>query len=487
MALTSRAHIAALGIALGLASCASRRHAITDSFADLAGRDQSVDAWRGRSAYFVVTDRYANGDSSNDNANGFNSNLADPSAWHGGDFAGLASKLDYIAGMGFTALWITPVITQHSVDGYHGYYGWDWRRIDGHLGDMKKLASLVKAAHARGIAVLIDTVANHTGRYDDHAPSFPERSMYHHNGDITDWNDPKQLENFDLKGLNDLDQDNPRVRRALLDHVRWLLASTGADGLRVDTVKHVPATFWLDYAKAASVFTLGEVLDGDVHHVAPYSHALDATLDYPLYYRIKDVFARGQSARALASLFAEDSAYRDPLLNGVFVDNHDQPRFPCNAAAGKSAAEREQDLRLALAFSFTVRGIPILYYGTEQGLTSCANNREDMVRFDANAPLYKYVAQLNKARNRALKLGPQLERWQDDTAYAFERESGDSVALVTFNLGAEARAITMQHMHAPAGTLLIDAMGGAASVRIGKDLSVTVTVPARSVLILTAN
>jgi alpha-amylase len=473
----SRVSIAA--VVLGLIGCAGQ--------AKLSGPSRHASDWRGKSIYFVVTDRYANGDSSNDNADGFPSHLADPNAWHGGDFAGLASKLDYIAGMGFTALWITPVIMQNHAQGYHGYYGWDWRRIDGHLGDVKQLASLVEAAHARGIAVVIDTVANHTGRYDYRSPSFPDRTMYHHNGDITNWNDPKQLERFDLKGLNDLDQDNPKVRGALLDHVRWLLASSGADALRVDTVKHVPISFWVDYAAAASVFSLGEVLDGDVRHVAPYSHVLDATLDYPLYYRIKDVFARGQSARALARLFAEDRAYRDPLLNGVFVDNHDQPRFQCNAQADKSAAEREQDLRLALAFSFTVRGIPILYYGTEQGLTSCSDNREDMSRFDPDAPVYRYVAQLNRARNRALKLGPQIERWQDDTAYAFERESGNSVALVTFNLGLTERTITMRHLHAPAGTVLTDALGGAASVRIGKDHSVTVTVPARSVLVLTAN
>jgi alpha-amylase len=458
--------------------------AVAVVFSGCAGRAK-VD-WHGRSIYFVVTDRFADGDPRNDDAGGFASNRADPQAWHGGDFRGLTEHLDYIAGMGFTGLWITPVVEQHDAHGYHGYYAWDFRHIDAHLGDLRDLAALVKAAHARGIAVMIDTVANHTGRYDYRAPSFPERGMYHHNGDIKNWDDQKQLENFDLKGLNDLDQDDPRVRKALLEHVRWLVASAGADALRVDTVKHVPITFWVDYAAAAGVFTIGEVLDGDVQHVAPYAHALDATLDYPLYYRIKDVFARGESARQLGEVFAQDGAYRDARTNGVFADNHDQPRFPCTIPTTASAAERDVDLRLALAFTFTVRGIPILYYGTEQGLSGCANNREDMVRFDVKAPLYEYVARLNKARNAALRRGAQMERWRDDTMYAFERASGDSVALVTFNLGNSARTITMQHLSAPAGTVLTDAMGGTATATIAGDRSVTITAPRRSVLILTA-
>ena len=432
--------------------------------------------WAGRSIYFVVTDRFANGDRGNDDPDGFVANRADDKAWHGGDLQGIIDHLDYIAGMGFTGLWITPVVRQHDEHAYHGYWAWDFRAIDPHLGDLGKLRELVAKAHARGIAVMIDTVANHTGRYDYRAKSFPDAAYYHHHGDITNWNDPVQLETYDVSGLNDLDQANPTVHRELLDDVRWLVKESGADGLRVDTVKHVPRTFWAEWAKAAGVFTIGEVLEGRPAFVGAYTHELDAVLDYPLYFAIASVFGKGGSARELGKVFAEDGAYTHPLLDGVFVDNHDQPRFLC-AAQGDEAR-----LRLALAFAFTARGLPILYYGTEQSFGDCKANRQDMFdAFDSSKPLYRYIAQLNaiRAATPALRIGSQTERWQDDTAYAFERTSGDSHALVVINLGAEPRTLALHHLHA-AGAVLHDRLGHAGDLSIAGDGSATLTIPAHS-------
>ncbi len=474
-------------LAFLLAGCPASKPAVLDApVADTSVADAPpagpVD-WRGRSIYFVVTDRFANGDATNDNADGYAANLGDKAAWHGGDFQGLIDRLDYIAGMGFTGIWITPVIAQHDGHAYHGYWGWDWSRIDPHLGDDGKLRELVAAAHAHGIAVMIDTVANHTGRYGYTSPSFPDAAMYHHNGNITDYTNATQVENNDLGGLNDLAQENPTVRERLLDHVRWLLATSGADGLRVDTVKHVPRSFWADWQAAAGVFSIGEVLTGNVDDVAPYSHILSATLDYPLWFALHDVFAKGGSARQLGTVFAKDTAYTDPLLEGVFVDNHDQPRFLCDATGDK-----QQQLRLALAFAFTARGLPILYYGTEQGFASCTDNRQDMfAAADPGAPLYRYIADLNRIRAtcEALRTGLQRERWQDDTAYAFEREVGTSAAVVAFNLSNAARTLPLQHLHAPAGTVLHDALGSGATATIGADGTLAVAVPAHGVVILT--
>ena len=118
----------------------------------------------------------------------------------------------------------------------------------------------------------------------------------------------------------------------------------------------------------------------------------------------------------------------------MFVDNHDQPRFLCDANGATPEAKVAQ-LRLALAFAFTTRGLPMLYYGTEQGFGSCTDNRQNMFdRADPTAPLYSYIARLNEIRaaSAALRTGVQRERWQDGTAYAFERE-GASAALVVFN------------------------------------------------------
>jgi len=432
-------------------------------------------SWRARSVYFVMTDRFANGDPGNDRANGFGGQ------WHGGDLRGLIERLDYIAGMGFTGLWITPVVEQHNDYAYHGYHGWDFSTVDGHLGDIATLRELVREAHARGIAVMIDTVANHTGHYDYQARSFPDPAMYHHNGGISDWNDPQEVEDHDLAGLNDLDQDHPAVHQGLIDHVRWLVAASGADGLRVDTVKHVPATFWKEWNAAAGVYTVGEILDGSVPKVAAYSYQLDASLDYPLFFAIRDAFAHGGSARALGGVLAQDSAYSDAMLAGVFVDNHDQPRFLCEAGGS------QEKLRLALAFAFTTRGVPIVYYGTEQGFGDCGNNRQDMFgRYDAGAPLYAWIAKLNAARasTPALRGGLQYEHWQDDTAYAFERVDGDSVAVAAFNTSGGTRTLALGNLHVAAGTTLRDALGGTATATVSGSGGVSVTIPARSVLLL---
>lgn len=485
----ARLHVRAL-LVLALAGCpAANQVALDGAPAPDASHDAGSAApidWHGRSIYFVVTDRFANGDVGNDAADGYAADLADPKAWHGGDLRGVIDRLDYIAGMGFTGIWITPIIEQHDAHAYHGYWGWDWSRVDGHLGDLATLHELVQQAHARGIAVMIDTVANHTGRYSYASPSFPDYAMYHHNGNITNYADPVQLENNDLSGLNDLAQEVPAVHDRLLDHVRWLVGEVGADGLRLDTVKHVPKTFWSDYVAAAGVYTVGEVLDGSVDNVAPYSHVLAATLDYPLYYAIQNVFAKGGSARQLGDVLAKDSAYSDARLEGVFIDNHDQPRFLCSANGATDAAKLEQ-LRLALAFALTVRGIPILYYGTEQMLRSCTNNREDLFQSaDPAASLYSYIARLQQARagSAALRGGAQRERWQDDTAYAFEREAEGSVVVVGFNLSNAARTLPLQNLHAPAGTVLHDALGTGATATIDASLHLALAVPPRSVVVM---
>ncbi len=458
---------------------------------DAAGGDAPGDAapegvldWRGRSIYFVVTDRFANGDCTNDDAGGFVTDLANPRAWHGGDFQGLIDRLDYIAGMGFTGIWITPVIAQHHAHAYHGYWGYDWSRIDPHLGDAAKLRELVAKAHAKNIAVMIDTVANHTGRYNFTTPTFPDAAMYHHNGNITDYNNPAQVENNALSGLDDLAQENPAVRAKLLEHIDWLARESRADGFRVDTVKHVPKPFWTEWRAAAKLFSMGEVLSGGVEQVAPYSHVLDATLDYPLYYAMQSAFAKGGSMRQLGNVFAKDAQYADVQLGGTFLDNHDQPRFLCDA----TVADKQARLRIALAFQFTARGLPILYYGTEQGFGSCSDNRQDMLSVaDTNAPLYQWIAKLNRIRasTEALRTGVQRERWQDDTAYAFEREVGTSAAVVAINSSNNVRILPLQNLHVPAGTVLTDALGSGATFVVDAELNLAVRVPAHGVVILT--
>ncbi|GCE24468.1 alpha-amylase family glycosyl hydrolase [Dictyobacter kobayashii] len=452
---------------------------VTLSPARLARAHTATD-WTSRSIYFIMTDRFSDGDTSNDNYGGFNSNTSDPTAWHGGDFQGIINHLDYIKNMGFTAIWITPVVMQHDDHAYHGYWGYDFYSIDGHLGTMSDLQQLVSQAHSRNIWVMLDVVANHTGYYNYNTPTFPDYVDYHHNGNITDYNNQWDVENEDVAGLNDLDQSNSYTRSTLLSNINWLVNTTGVDGLRVDTVKHVPKDFWGAYAQSAGTFTMGEVFNGDPAYVGDYTHYLDAVLDYPMYYTIHDVFGQNQSMQNIHNRYSSDYQYRDPLTNGLFIDNHDVDRFLCDASGNPSATwDKWPQLEMALSFTFSSRGIPIMYYGTEQGFSGCADpaNREDMFNsFSTTGTLYNYIAKLNYARNSnpALQNGTQLEKWVDDTFYSFEREEGSNDVLVAINNSWGSRTVTIPNLdNFSNGQTLHDELTGTAYTLSGNSITLT--------------
>jgi alpha-amylase len=392
-----------------------------------------------------MTDRFANGDPSNDDWDGFAADRTNPRGWWGGDFQGIIDNLDYIRGMGFDAIWITPVYRQRKDGSYHGYWPWDFFDVDGHFGTMDDIRRLREELHARGMLLMIDVVANHTGDFtyapanyfERAAPPFDNPEWFHTHGDVQDYSNQWWVENGEIGGgLDDINQDNPEARAALLDSVRWLREQTGADGLRLDTVKHVPLRFWRPYVEAAGVFTLGEVLHGGVDYVSAYQAVIPGLVDFPLYFVIERVFARHNSMLQLQELFARDDAYPRPDLLAPFVDNHDTPRF-LNSAGGVNDESLAQ-LRAALVLAFTCRNMPVLYYGTEQAFSGAMDpeNREMMV-FDPEAPLYGFIARLNALRAEfpALRSGTRRELFASHTVYAYERagEGLEPVVVVVSN------------------------------------------------------
>ncbi|MBN2910103.1 alpha amylase [Polycladomyces sp. WAk] len=423
--------------------------------------------WQKKSIYFIMTDRFSDGDPSNNNYGGFASDKSDPRKWHGGDFQGIINQLDYIKGMGFNAIWITPVTMQKSANAYHGYWTYDFYSVDGHLGSMAKLQELVQTAHSKGISVMLDVVANHTGDFQPGsyaAPPFDKHDWYHHNGDVQDWNDQWWVENGDVAGLDDLNQENPATAAELKNWIRWLVQTTVVDGLRVDTVKHVPKWFWRDFDAAANTFTIGEVYSGDPAYVADYTNYLDAVLDFPMYYTIKNVFGHDQSMYQIRDRYADDWRYQNKFTNGLFIDNHDVPRFLSDATGRPGASwDKWPQLKAALGFIFTSRGIPIVYQGTEQGFSGGNDpyNREDMV-FNPNHELYKYIAKLNSIRNAhpALQDGSQEEKWVDDTFYAFQRSKNGDEVVVMINNSWNSQTRTIPNLsNLPDGTVLYNRMG----------------------------
>lgn len=401
-----------------------------------AGRPS--DRWLGQSLYFVITDRFANGDAASDAVPGWPITPNDPAGWHGGDFAGLQAALPDIASMGFSGVWITPVIEQHHAHGYHGYWGWDFEKVDPHLGDEASLASLADALHARGMRFMVDTVVNHTGPYGRSCPSFPNAADYHRLGTITDYGDPNQVENGDLAGLPDLAQENASVAERLERQTAWLLRVTKADGLRLDTAKHVPRWYLERWGRAAGTFVLPEVLDGDATTVAGYAQLLGSALDFPLHFALRDVFGTALDASKLGGVFSQDARYPDARLLGTFLDNHDVPRFLCHAAgAGTQKSER---LHAALGLLFGVRGIPVVAWGTELGFDGCGDpeNRADLfTRRDVTTPTAKLLARLHavRAAHPALRTGTQRELVSRKEGYALLRTLGEDAVVVAVNPG----------------------------------------------------
>ena len=339
-----------------------------------------------KALYFVLVDRFANGDKSND----ADSNLADPNAFHGGDLQGVIDRLDWIQSQGFDAVWLSPVFAMRTKPffkhgAFHGYWTEDLTRVEPRFGDEPLLRKLSDELHARGMKLILDLVLNHVAMDGQLTREHPE--WFHHKGPIVDWNDQAQLETHDVHGLPDLAQEREDVYRYLLQSSLHWIDTVKPDGFRLDAVKHIPVAFWKRFnadlkAHAGNQFwLLGEALDGEPRKLAALlkDAGFDALFDFPLKFAITDVVCKGKSPLQLAALLSLDREYADAGAQLVtLVDNHDLPRIATECGVEKGA--RAVELMAAL------RGIPSVQYGTEVGLTGKAEpeNRGDM-RFTAGS------------------------------------------------------------------------------------------------------
>lgn len=282
-----------------------------------------TNAWKGRAVYQVLTDRYAK---SGGNQGGACSDLSN---YCGGTWKGMEENLDYIQGMGFDAIWISPVVDNWA-NGYHGYWAANWEKRNSHFGSDDDLKSLVKAAHAKGIYVMVDVVANHSAPIgDDFSKIYPlNKSEHYHNDCDIDWSNQWSVENCRLAGLPDINQENSYVRQYLKDWIKKLVNDFEFDGIRIDTIPEVPADFWSEYGQASGVFQMGECFNGDPAYVGPYQNNLTGLFNYPMYYTIKDVWGSHKSMYNIKNRYAQEQGhFKDIDALGLFVDNHDNARF----------------------------------------------------------------------------------------------------------------------------------------------------------------
>lgn len=471
--------------------------------------------WRDLNIYHIFTDRFFDGDPSNNDVNPEAPfRPQNPRGIHGGDFRGIEKKLDYLQTLGVDALWISPIPQNVGRASYHGYGAHDFYALAPHWGTMEDLRSLVSSVHARGMYMVLDIVCNHTGdRIYSHDPGWPRFNLdgytlrwrsgqsypppfdklefFHPYGEIQNYIDPEQILG-EVSGLDDLKTETQYVRDRMFEIYSHWIREADFDGFRIDTVKHVDIGFWQDFNPrirefASSIgktnfFQFGEVLDGSNRKngfytgtIAGGAFANDSVLDFPLYFLVNEVFARGRGATILIEEHyreveqTHDPSSWDKLV--TFIDNHDMPRF-----LSEELANHHQDrLHLALSFLYTSRGIPCLYYGTEQNFSGGRDpaNRENMFdghygqgpslgdNFNMTHPTYLHVARLNNLRRLypELRRGSHLASWNNPRSpglLAYIRENGADRALVVLNTADSPQHLPPRRIPYPAGTRMVN-------------------------------
>ena len=482
--------------------------------------------WQAQSIYQIITDRFFDGDPSNNNAEG-NYSPANSGSVHGGDFKGIEQKLDYIKALGATAIWISPIVLNGHGQ-FHGYAARDFYHVAPHWGSLADLQHMIQAAHARGILVVDDIIVNHgddliystdsgyanflappagyTLKYRSGSPTYAPpfdtynsiyttannalTNYFHNYGGIPDYNTDQHVELGELSGLDDFRTESAYVRSNMAAIYEYWIGQAGFDGFRIDTVKHVEMGFWQNWAPlvhsyAASIgkpnfFMFGEVYDGSDSKCGSYTgtqsggpFALDSVVDYPLYFLVNSVFASASgNTKQIEDRYNAIAANYDPAAQMrlvTFLDNHDQPRFL--SASGATTAR----LNVALAFLYTSRGVPCLYYGTEQAFngTTDPNDREDMFagqfeqgpslgdNFNMTHPQFQMVAKLNNFRRlySALLTGSHVNKWNDPDSpglFAYARRLGAEEVFVVFNTATSTQTLTNRSTIFPAGTQIVN-------------------------------
>ena len=334
--------------------------------------------------YFVIVDRFADGDSTNDRQ----ADVTARGAFHGGDLAGLRLHLDEVAGLGVTALWITPVVKNipgfvtgagFADWGYHGYWADDFTRIDPRFGSEQELKALVDACHARGIKVLLDVVYNHVG-YGSQYLTNPRTRTWLRTAETGSCgsDDVTQC----VAGLPDLKTERRDVANYLFAAHLGLAKRVGLDGFRLDTVKHVTHEFWQEHRRrvqaelGAGFFLLGEVWGGDASSLDPWfaGDELDAGFDFSFQgSTLGFLQGRGRAVAFDRYLRARERVRPGHLL-AHFLSSHDVPGALWQLQNDKGL------FRLAAVLQFTTAGIPVIYYGEEVARLGgdWPENRSDM-------------------------------------------------------------------------------------------------------------
>ncbi len=363
--------------------------------------------------YLIMPDRFANGNPDNDNIASMleKADRNRPNGRHGGDIAGIRQHLDYIANIGFTALWINPLLENNMPRySYHGYAITDFYAIDPRFGTLDDYRSLINEAHDKGIKIIKDMVLNHCGTNHFWVKDPPSADWLNQWKVFTRTNyrsttlvDPYRSEyDMDLmvkgwfdRSMADLNQNNPLLATYLIQNSIWWIEHTGLDGIRMDTQPYPFKDFMANWGKAIleeypDFFMVGEAWLNKASLVAyyqknalthdDYNSYMPSVFDFPLNGALLAAFNEADGwENGVAKLYetlVEDFLYPNPNHLVTFLDNHDKSRY------FNVVGEDLNKLKMALTFLFTTRGIPSVYYGTELLMTGSAQPEHGEIRKD---------------------------------------------------------------------------------------------------------
>ncbi len=473
--------------------------------------------WDEAVIYFAVTDRFFDGNTSNNDAYGvkdYNTGDKGGSSYHGGDFAGLTQKLDYLKDLGVNTIWITPIVEnitsdQHDADtdtatyGYHGYWASDFTKLNKHLGTEEEFAALIDAAHSRGMKLMVDVVLNHAGygteKYFNNileGADGKKIKMLRDSSNTVSGDDKQDA----LSDLPDFVTEDAEVRNQLIKWQTDWMEKYKIDYYRVDTVKHVDSTTWSafknsltkvnpdfkmigEYSGAGYANTAGELGTG----------SMDALLDFDFNDFAKD-FVGGKISTVENSLLKRNAALNNTATMGNFLNNHDDDTLQelLVKKSGLSAEEAYNLMKVAATLQITAKGQPVIYYGDELGQAGANDwpyqtNRRDFDWTELEAQktnsnsIYNHYKTMLSIRNAYTDVFARGSRTSilssDEDGYdVIARSYGDTTLYVGMNINKKATEVTIP-VSAEAGSKMENLYDGN-EYTVSADKTVTVSIPA---------
>lgn len=473
--------------------------------------------WDEAVIYFAVTDRFFDGDASNNDAYGvgdYNTGEKGGSSYHGGDFAGLNQKLDYLKDLGVNTIWITPIVENITEDqhdnktdtatyGYHGYWASDFTKLNKHLGTEQQFKALLDAAHSKGMKIMVDIVLNHAGygteKYfnsiltdaDGNSISMIRDSNNTISGD----------DKYDsLSDLPDFVTENKAVTDQLVTWQTEWMSKYSIDYYRVDTVKHVETTTWEAFKNSLTKVNPDFKMIGEYSGAGYANNAgelgtgsMDALLDFD-FNDFAQKFVTGDISGVESSLQKRNGAINNTATMGSFLSSHDEDSLQYKLVNESKLSEEEayNQMKVAATLQITAKGQPVLYYGEEIGQGGANNwpyqtNRRDFdwtelekQKADSNS-IYNHYKTMLAIRNAYTDVFARGNRStvavSDADGYeVISRSYGNSTLYVGMNV-KEAEKEVVIPVAESAGTVLTNLYDGK-TYTVSADQNVSVTIPA---------